>query len=688
MRLPRKGNLILVLGSQKNQRIGLRLITLAIYDKFKALTAKSENSDSFLNGERSKITQGSSILHNRFLKKYAKILLTQNLAKMKKLQSIILIFLMSPLFQSVFAQVRAIKSDDFVERIGVCTHFDYYDTPYGTKFTKVKTKLGELGVRYYRNGPDADYPLFATRVKDLYDTYGLKMQAVFPANFIATGHGYDSGKVAQTLDLIRDNIGTKYFLNMEGLNEPDNWNDNSPNYGAMTREVQKAIYTKMKKDAAWANVPVLGPSIALGGGYAAIGDMKSMTDKGNIHWYPSGIQPSHQEFNLFDWHLDQCKTKNYSDNRAIVMTETGYSNSGGTQACPEDIAAKYTPRQFMYFLYTQGMERVFSYEFLNEWDRPADAEGNFGLLRNDLTEKPAYTSLKNIISMLKEPSANFTPGELTYNLFGDMKDIKQVLFQKSNGTFYLVVWQEVKSYDQIKKSPIDVPERELTLSLTNSILTANVYRPAPLPIGNGLTVTKSYSRPPTIELSVPDQLLVIELIPSTSPLVAVTNVALTSATGTVNVGEKLPVRATISPSDATLQNVTWSSSDNAIATVTPGGTVKGISVGNATISAKTIDGGFTSSIEIKVQKSVITGVDKKKEDVDFKVFPNPVYDAKVRIQGVNRMAQLRVMDLSGKVLLLKDMDITDLEEIDLSLPSGTYLIVIDDATKTQKIIVK
>jgi hypothetical protein len=589
---------------------------------------------------------------------------------------------------NVSAQTKAIMSDDFVERIGVCTHFDYYDTPYGTKFTKVKTKLGELGVRYYRNGPDADYPLFATRVKDLYDTYGLKMEAVFPAKFIATGHGYDSGKVAQTLDLIRDNIGTNYFLNMEGLNEPDNWNDNSPNYGAMTREVQKAIYTKMKKDAAWANVPVLGPSIALGGGYAAIGDMKSMTDKGNIHWYPSGIQPSHQEFNLFDWHLDQCKTKNYSDNRAIVMTETGYSNSGGTQACPEDIAAKYTPRQFMYFLYTQGMERVFSYEFLNEWDRPADAEGNFGLLRNDLTEKPAYTSLKNIISMLEEPGANFTTGELTYNLFGDMKDIKQVLFQKSNGTFYLVVWQEVKSYDQIKKSPIDVPERELTLSLTNSILTANVYRPAPLPIGNGLTVTKSYSRPPTIELSVPDQLLVIELIPNTSPLVAVTKVALTSATATVNVGEKLPVTATISPSDATYQNVTWSSSDNAIATVNAGGIVKGVSVGNATISAKTIDGGFTSSIEIKVTRTdVVTGVDKKKEGADFKVFPNPVYDTKIKIQGVNRIAQLRVMDLNGKVVLLKDVSITDSEEIDLQLSSGIYLLSIDN-NKTQKIIVK
>ena len=291
--------------------------------------------------------------------------------------------------------------------------------------------------------------------------------------------------------------------------------------------------------------------------------------------------------------------------------------------------------------------------------------------------------------MLKEPGANFTTGELTHNLIGDLKDIKQVLFQKSNGTFYLVVWQEVKSYDQIKKSPIDVPERELTLSLTNSILTANIYRPAPLPIGNGLTVTKSYSRPPTIELSVPDQLLVIELIPNTSPLVAVTKVALTSATATVNVGEKLPVAATISPSDATYQNVTWSSSDNAIATVNAGGIVKGVSVGNATISAKTIDGGFTSSIEIKVTRTdVVTGVDKKKEGTDFKIFPNPVNGTRIKIQGINRRAQLRVMDLSGRVLLLKDVNISDTEEIDLQLTSGIYLISIDNTSKTRKIIVK
>jgi hypothetical protein len=166
---------------------------------------------------------------------------------MKKNVFAVSVFLMLCTSTNIWAQVQAVKSDDFVERIGVCTHFDYTDLPYVTNFTTVKTKLGELGVRYFRDGPDPDYTPYNTKVKDICSTYGMKMQAVFPAgDYLATGSGYNASLVAGTLDKIKNNIGTQYYIGIEGLNEPENINDNDPNWPATTKAVQQAIYTKMK----------------------------------------------------------------------------------------------------------------------------------------------------------------------------------------------------------------------------------------------------------------------------------------------------------------------------------------------------------------------------------------------------------------------------------------------------------
>ena len=55
----------------------------------------------------------------------------------------------------------------------------------------------------------------------------------------------------------------------------------------------------------------------------------------------------------------------------------------------------------------------------------------------------------------------------------------------------------------------------------------------------------------------------------------------------VNVAQTISLSATVLPSNA-LQNVTWTSSNNSIATVTSSGFVTGVAAGNATITARTI----------------------------------------------------------------------------------------------------
>ena len=84
--------------------------------------------------------------------------------------------------------------------------------------------------------------------------------------------------------------------------------------------------------------------------------------------------------------------------------------------------------------------------------------------------------------------------------------------------------------------------------------------------------------------------------------IAVTSVSLSSNSETIKVGKTVTLIPTISPSNATNKNVTWTSSDTSIATVSSG-TVTGVAEGTATITVKTVDGNKTATCTVVVQAS-------------------------------------------------------------------------------------
>ncbi len=69
---------------------------------------------------------------------------------------------------------------------------------------------------------------------------------------------------------------------------------------------------------------------------------------------------------------------------------------------------------------------------------------------------------------------------------------------------------------------------------------------------------------------------------------------------TVSTGDKVTLVPVITPSYADNQNVTWSSSDETVATVDPFGVVTGKSVGTAVITCTTLDGGYTAQCNVTV----------------------------------------------------------------------------------------
>jgi len=82
--------------------------------------------------------------------------------------------------------------------------------------------------------------------------------------------------------------------------------------------------------------------------------------------------------------------------------------------------------------------------------------------------------------------------------------------------------------------------------------------------------------------------------------VAVTGVTLNKSSTSLNVGGAETLIPAITPSNATNQNVTWTSSNASAATVSAGGLVTAVAAGTATITVTTVDGNRTATCTVTV----------------------------------------------------------------------------------------
>ena len=98
--------------------------------------------------------------------------------------------------------------------------------------------------------------------------------------------------------------------------------------------------------------------------------------------------------------------------------------------------------------------------------------------------------------------------------------------------------------------------------------------------------------------------------------VSVTGVTLEPTSLSLFTGNTATLTATVQPSDATNQNVTWESSNTEVATVDANGKVTAVGEGNATITVTTVDGSKTATCIVTVTVPV-TGVKLNKETLEL-----------------------------------------------------------------------
>ena len=465
--------------------------------------------------------------------------------KIKKIVTLILILLItaasSTIAETILAaksavtdRVQAQGSDSFVESMGINTKFGFCSGRLCDNYPEVKTLLAELGIRYIRDIP---YPEPWRIRTDLYEDLGIRMLVGVERS---RNKPLDLKTIPEQLDVIKS--WGKMIVGISGVNEYDlpeaqsceetencdpNWSEKS--WAGIYRQFQEKLYKLVKADPELNHLPVvIGPMARLDN-LEELDDLSSICDKGNDHSYPGTLGKPSQESGqgtkdtLRSMDEVVAKVQQVCPNKKLWITETGYKEATGgepnTRLVTRQAKAKYLPRIYANYYLQGDIEKTFLFELLSaNQTRPTE----FGIIDPDLQPSPAYYAIKNMIALLEEATWNkstqswqytdFEPSSLKYTLKGNNTDIKHLLLQKSNGTFYLLIWQEVYVYDH--KIAKDLVNRDRTINFeldkatikkANKYLLYNESNPAAK-----LASLKTWTNVTNLTLNVPDHILVLE----------------------------------------------------------------------------------------------------------------------------------------------------------------------------------
>lgn len=332
---------------------------------------------------------------------------------------------------------QAAPASRFVDSIGVNTHLNYTNTPYGDE-QAVQRALRSLGVHHIRDGlPAKPAPGFFDALRSLHaDGVGTDL--------VLGSTGRRQGQPLIPLDAslaqLRQADIAPALDSIEGPNEWDH--RGGATWAAQVRRYQQELYAAVRADPAFAAVPVVGPSVARRGRRTELGDLSAYLDFGNNHTYLL-TGPTTAEIGG-----ERHRAGIVSKTKPVVATETGYTNavndSSGKPPMSEAVTSVYLPRLFADF-FAAGVRRTYVYELVDEHPDAhlGTSEANFGLLYNDKRPKPAYVALQRLIGILADSQPiDAQPASFSYSVSGPA-DRHALALHKSDGSFVLLLWRDV-----------------------------------------------------------------------------------------------------------------------------------------------------------------------------------------------------------------------------------------------------
>ncbi len=365
---------------------------------------------------------------------------------------------------------RAIAAADFLNSIGINSTFPDRGQPLAQTITMIKY----AGFRWVRGGIEGLTETGPTTIQTYLDLHR------------ATGVRFSWGLVSGGTDVARLIASARpiaragALLAFEGNNEPNNWGvtyqgeqggGRAPSWLAVAK-LQRDVYRAVKRDPVLKNYPVWSISeggaqtdnvglqflTILAGAKTLLPDGTKFADFANVHNYiyhpgSPGLQDN-KTWNAAD-PTSACRVdglygnygttwgkhfRGYSETELLtlprVTTETGCTIDG---PITERIQALN-----LLSMYLDQFKRGWSYTAVYLLRDRADEGGNqsFGFFKPDYTPRKAAVYLHNLTSILADRGSRAKQGELSYSIEEQPATVHEMLLQKSDGTFALIVWGE------------------------------------------------------------------------------------------------------------------------------------------------------------------------------------------------------------------------------------------------------
>lgn len=368
--------------------------------------------------------------------------------------------------------VAARSARDFGETLGVNVRLTWIDTAYGD-YNTLHARLRELGARHVHDGICADCPYQMDMLRRLARD-GIKAELG-----VASLRG-GSAQMQKSLAGVKA-LGPGVVEAVTAPNEPDL--EPVTDWVGKTRAHQAELYSRVKGDPALAYLPVVGPSLVHRASRFTLGDLSANLDRGNLHPYPGGSLPLG---NIDD---EKYIASQVSANKTLRITEVGYHADTSTndphRGVTEHVNSMYTPR-ILLEAFRGGVERTFFYQFIDPWSDARAAqigisksENSFGLLRNDLSPRPSFIALRNLLRAVDGDSAPVSsPGGLKLGLEGAGSDVRQLLLRSADGSYSLVLWRQVSLWNRDAKQPVTPAADPLEVVMGQEVSVAQRFDPS------------------------------------------------------------------------------------------------------------------------------------------------------------------------------------------------------------------
>ncbi len=366
--------------------------------------------------------------------------------------------------------VRALSADAFLNSLGVITHVAQGYNP-----RLYIDPLRFLGVRQIRDGSKN-----LSGIVTLHEKTGVRVALI-------------GAKIPEVISSARTLAARDMLLAIEGPNEPNNFPityQNSVGGGktgswAPVAFYQRDLYAAVKADPVLKDYPVF--HVSEGGAEIDNVGLQFLTipenagtllpagtifaDYANAHNYVCGNgnrYDDNQAWNAADPVLNARwdglyglygrtwlrHYTGYTNEQLMtlprVTTETGWGT--GPRGASEDVQGKVLVNTYL-----AQFKRGWTYTFVYELGEGEGGGGNYGLFHKDWTPKLAATYIHNMTSILADTKPVLKPGSLAYSLSNQPATVHDLLLQKSDGVFYLVVWGEKVSGSDEVRVTLDKP---------------------------------------------------------------------------------------------------------------------------------------------------------------------------------------------------------------------------------------